>query len=201
MRRSLLLLAVLLPGCMASRRVQVERVIDGETLLMAGGERVRLIGVDAPELNSNLPEMKSYAEKAKALTEKLVLNKRVRLRFDQQRKDRFGHSLAYVYADGISVNEKLLHEGLARVVRRIKFQEKKNYIALEKRAERAGRGIWQLKFARAEKQSEGDLVYLTLLGKKYHRAVCRYLKKTKIPTRLSEARIDYEPCSVCKPPQ
>ena len=201
MRRSLLLLAVLLPGCMASRRVQVERVIDGETLLVARGQTVRLIGVDAPELNSNLPAMKSYAEKAKALTEKLVLNKRVKLRFDQQRKDRFGHSLAYVYVGGISVNEKLLHEGLARVVRRIRFQEKKNYIALEKRAERAGRGIWQLKFARAEMKSEDDLVFLTLLGKKYHRAVCRYLKKTKIPKRLSEARIDYEPCSVCKPPQ
>jgi len=45
-------------------------------------------------------------------------------------------------------------------------------------------------------------VYVTETGKKYHRAGCRYLRKSKIPISLKEAkRSGYTPCSVCKPPR
>jgi len=49
---------------------------------------------------------------------------------------------------------------------------------------------------------EDDItVYVTRTGKKYHRAGCRYLRKSAIPMKLSEARRLYGPCSVCKPPR
>lgn len=44
-------------------------------------------------------------------------------------------------------------------------------------------------------------VYITRTGKKYHRATCRYVSHSKIPISLTEARQNYAPCSVCRPPQ
>ena len=44
-------------------------------------------------------------------------------------------------------------------------------------------------------------VYRTTTGKKYHRDGCRYLKSSKIPISLTEAKQKYSPCSVCNPPQ
>ena len=43
-------------------------------------------------------------------------------------------------------------------------------------------------------------VYVTRTGSKYHRSSCRYLRSSKIPTSLSEAKDRYSPCSVCSPP-
>jgi hypothetical protein len=48
--------------------------------------------------------------------------------------------------------------------------------------------------------TQGVVVYVTRSGKKYHRASCSYLRKSKIPISLSEARGQYGPCSRCRPP-
>ena len=48
--------------------------------------------------------------------------------------------------------------------------------------------------------TQGVMVYVTRTGKKYHRASCSYLRKSKIPISLSEARGQYGPCSRCRPP-
>ena len=48
--------------------------------------------------------------------------------------------------------------------------------------------------------TQGVMVYVTRSGKKYHRASCSYLRKSKIPISLSEARGQYGPCSRCRPP-
>lgn len=54
---------------------------------------------------------------------------------------------------------------------------------------------------RAEQPKE-QTVYITRTGKKYHRARCRYLAKSKFPMALSEAKEQgYTPCKVCRPPQ
>ena len=45
------------------------------------------------------------------------------------------------------------------------------------------------------------IVYVTRTGKCYHRGSCGYLRKSKIPMKLSEARKRYRPCSRCRPPQ
>jgi len=46
-----------------------------------------------------------------------------------------------------------------------------------------------------------EIVYVTRTGTKYHRAGCRYLRKSSIPMPLSQAAAQYSPCSVCKPPR
>jgi hypothetical protein len=51
-------------------------------------------------------------------------------------------------------------------------------------------------------QTKEQTVYITKTGKKYHRATCRYLSKSKIPTSLKDAKANgYTPCSVCRPPE
>jgi micrococcal nuclease len=51
-------------------------------------------------------------------------------------------------------------------------------------------------------QTKEQTVYITKTGKKYHRATCRYLSRSKISTSLKEAKANgYGPCSVCNPPK
>jgi len=92
--------------------VQVERVIDGDTFVIMGGERVRLIGVDTPEMRGG-PE--PLAVEATEFTKKMIENKCVHLELDMDERDQYGRILAYVYIDGTSLNEELLKQGLARL--------------------------------------------------------------------------------------
>jgi competence protein ComEC len=51
-------------------------------------------------------------------------------------------------------------------------------------------------------QTKEQTVYATRTGKKYHRATCRYLSRSKIPISLKDAKAQgLTACSVCKPPQ
>lgn len=45
------------------------------------------------------------------------------------------------------------------------------------------------------------IVYVTQTGQCYHSGTCSYLRKSKIPMKLSEAKMRYRPCSKCGPPQ
>jgi endonuclease YncB( thermonuclease family) len=88
---ALLLIGILtLLGCAAAHdpaytdgnyRV-VERVIDGDTLVMEKGERVRLIGVDTPETKHPRKPVEHFGKEAAAFTKRMVEGKRVRLEFD-----------------------------------------------------------------------------------------------------------------------
>ena len=105
---SLLFTAVLnLLGCSVADRAGnyriVERVIDGDTLVMENGERVRLIGVDTPETKHPTKPVEHFGKEAAAFTQRIVEGKRVRLEFDPANAAR-GHkdstqqrrTLAYV---------------------------------------------------------------------------------------------------------
>jgi endonuclease YncB( thermonuclease family) len=96
----------------------VKRVIDGDTILLSDGERVRYLGMDAPELNngpgkSATPE--PFSRWATAANVKLVEGKTVRLLRDRSERDRYGRLLRYVFCSGTFVNAQLLLEGAARL--------------------------------------------------------------------------------------
>ena len=55
--------------------------------------------------------------------------------------------------------------------------------------------------AHAATQKREVVVYVTRTGEKYHRSSCQYLRKSKIPMALSDAKRSYSPCSVCRPPR
>jgi endonuclease YncB( thermonuclease family) len=71
--------------------VRAERIIDGDTFVLDGGERVRIIGVDAPEVGE------PYADDATALLEALIWDRDLYLEFDVGERDIYGRLLAYVY--------------------------------------------------------------------------------------------------------
>lgn len=88
----------------------VTRCIDGDTLQLSNGEKVRLIGVDTPESKNNAKtrrdakrterDIKTITEqgkRAKEFTRQLVEGKQVRLEFDVRQRDKYGRLLAYVY--------------------------------------------------------------------------------------------------------
>ncbi|MDE2058984.1 MAG: thermonuclease family protein [candidate division NC10 bacterium] len=87
--------------------VRVARVYDGDTVLLEDGRTVRYLGINAPEYQE------PFYLKAKRLNESLVLEREIRLEFDQERTDGYGRILAYVYAGDEMVNARLVQEGLA----------------------------------------------------------------------------------------
>lgn len=202
-------------GCIAplAKIYTVERVIDGDTIVLESGEIVRLIGVNCHEMNSRLKSRKLAAEAAKRFTEELVGGKKVRLEHDFEKKDNTGRTLAYVKSDGKTLNEELIKHGHARVYHKIEYKQREKYIQLEREAADRGVGIWasrgnQIRKALGrgmEKAAElavevaGDLVYVTNSGTKYHRLGCRYLKKSTKPRPKAIVILTHEPCKVCKP--
>ena len=93
---------------------QVRRVVDGDTLLLRDGNRVRLMGVDTPETVKPDHPVEPWGAEATAFTRNFVAAGPVRLAFDRVRLDRFNRYLAYVWVDDKLLNEELLRAGLAR---------------------------------------------------------------------------------------
>ena len=89
------------------RQGVVERVIDGDTLVLVGGERVRLIGIDTPE--KGMP----CSQEAKKRLEQLVLGKHVLLAKDVSERDKYGRLVRYVYSKRVFVNLAIVEEGFA----------------------------------------------------------------------------------------
>jgi micrococcal nuclease len=72
-------------------------VIDGDTFIVRGVGRVRLIGVDTPETVDPRRPVQYFGKEASDFTHRIAEGEVVRLEFDVDRKDRFGRTLAYVY--------------------------------------------------------------------------------------------------------
>jgi len=119
----------------------VARAIDGDTVELDTGERVRYLMVDTPESTT---ELECYGENAKTFNRDLVEGKQVTLRYDVEREDRFGRTLAYVTVDGDEVNTLIIERGFGCVLyiepngtdRLDEFQD------LEAAARQANRGLW-----------------------------------------------------------
>ena len=127
--------------------VLVERVVDGDTLVITGGDRIRLIGVDTPETHHPTKAAQPFGQEAFAYTRRMTEGKRVVLRFDPgELKDRYGRTLAYVYIDGQFLNESLIRQGLARALTNYPFSSdmKARFRAAEAQARAAKRGVWSL---------------------------------------------------------
>src|SRR4029453_2620834 len=81
-------------------RRTVVRVVDGDTIVLDGQEKVRLIGVDTPETVHPAKPVERFGHEASAFTTRRLKGKVVTLAFDQQRRDRFQRTLAYVCLEG-----------------------------------------------------------------------------------------------------
>lgn len=92
----------------------VTRVIDGDTIEIAGGKKVRYIGIDTPELKHPSKPVECFSAQATEKNKALVEGKEVRLESDVSETDRYGRLLRYVYVDDMFVNDVLVREGFAQ---------------------------------------------------------------------------------------
>ena len=122
----------------------VKRVIDGDTVLLWNGERVRYIGIDTPELHHRSKPVEYLAKEAKEFNQKLVGAKTVRLEFDVERRDKYGRLLAYIYLkDETFVNAELIKEGYAQLLTiPPNVKHVNTFIRLQREARENNRGLW-----------------------------------------------------------
>jgi endonuclease YncB( thermonuclease family) len=121
----------------------VEFVYDGDTIFLVDGRKVRLLGIDTPEIGDNL---ECYGDEATALLRKLLPEgTHVWVQPDVDPLDRYGRSLLFIYTDaGTNINLELVRQGAAEVV-----QYDPNFLlqpelrAAETAARDARLGLWE----------------------------------------------------------
>jgi micrococcal nuclease len=152
-----LVLVGLLPGCGSDERptspTQIEatqplhgvtRVIDGDTVVLQNIGTVRLIGVDTPESVDPRRPVEYFGKEASDFTRQIATGKQVTLGFDQDRTDRFGRTLAYVYLqpENLLLNAEIIRQGYGHAYTAFPFRMSEEFRALEREAREAGRGLW-----------------------------------------------------------
>ena len=128
------------------------RVVDGDTLhldapdLGSDSTKVRLLGIDAPEMGTNKNEKMYFAEEATALAKRLALGKEVGVYLDERAgsRDRYQRLLAYIeLPDGRFLNEELLSQGHVYAERRFRHGYYQKYVQLEAGARALKQGLWK----------------------------------------------------------
>jgi len=202
-----LVLAVAFWGCQAQSQVPgteglVAEVRDGDTLVLDNGAKVRLLGIDAPELEHEGQPADFLAHKAKRVLTDLAQGRRVRLEYDKLRYDRYGRILAFLFLpDGTNLSRELVRQGLAHVYTvppNMLFRDE--LLAAQREAIEARRGVW----LKALKQDEPYY-----LGNKrsfiFHRPDCPQGETTAQSNRryfqsISDAYLQgFSPCRTCRP--
>lgn len=123
--------------------VRVTKVIDGDTIEIEGGVRVRYIGIDTPETVHPLGIVGCYGRQASNKNRELVEGKIVKLEKDASQTDKYGRLLRYVYAGDIFVNDYLVRYGFANASSYppdIKYQDQ--FREAEREARENNRGLW-----------------------------------------------------------
>ena len=124
----------------------VERVVDGDTIIVQGVGRVRLIGVDTPETVHPRRPVECFGKEASAFTKRLLEGKRARLEYDRERTDRYGRTLAYVYLpNGTFANAEIVQQGYGHAYTRFPFRYLDEFRQHEREARRRERGLWGAK--------------------------------------------------------
>ncbi|SDG10773.1 Endonuclease YncB, thermonuclease family [Limimonas halophila] len=127
---------------------RVAEVIDGDTVHLADGRSIRLVGIQAPELNPGQADVPAqpHARQARRALVDLAAGARVHLGYGGRRRDRHGRYLAHLYLrDGTWLQGELVRRGAARVY---SFADNTalvdRLLRLEQQARRADRGLWAL---------------------------------------------------------
>jgi micrococcal nuclease len=187
----------------------VTRVVDGDTIVVAGVGTVRLIGVDTAETVDPRKPVQFFGKEASDFTRRMAQGQVVRLEFDYQRTDKYQRTLSYAFlSDGTFLNAEIVKQGYGQAYVKYPFKYLDQFRIYEREAREARRGLWGAQpdaaGARAvsgveDRVDPEQLVYVTRTGTKYHREGCRSLSRSQIPMRLKDVG-SHTACSICKPP-
>ncbi len=183
---------------------RVSHVIDGDTVVLETGTKVRYPGINTPEVTHEDRPGEPFGDEARLRNRELVEGKRVTVRtVHGAKRDRFGRLLAdLVLEDGRSVSEILVQEGLAFVCIYNNGDKTENHrlLELQRKAIEAKRGMWSAPAARPEPYYIGNTKSL-----RFHRPSCPFGKKTSkehrklFKEREAAFREGFCPCKKCLP--
>ena len=185
------------------------RIVDGDTIQLDDGEKVRYIGMDTPETKHPYKPVEAFGHEASAANRKLVEGRRVTLEYDVERRDRYGRLLAYVYVGDVFVNAELLAQGYAQTSTyppNVRYAHMFSYI--QRSAREVGKGLWGA--PQPEDNTTPDPAGKYLGSKRshiYHSPTCKWALKISEQNAVwfdsaAQAReAGYRSCRVCKPPQ
>lgn len=180
-----------------AKQYRVRNVYDGDTLTLIDERRVRLIGIDTPEIAERQP----YAQEAKKYTRDYCHKKDIFLSFDPKgdKTDKYGRLVAYVWVavDGgyLCVNEGIVAAGLATVYLATKEVKPRNFtqmLKLQKAARASGLGIW--------KNFKDYSVVVSRYGSAFHKPNCRHITNSRgVKTIQASDATDQglHPCRTC----
>lgn len=170
-------------------------VIDGDTVELADGRTVRLIGIDTPERGD------LYYDSASALTERLLLRKDVRLEFDSDKIDRYGRTLAFIWDDDKLVNREIIEQGWAWCYFfEGNLRHSRDLLVSQHRAMETRVGLWKDPLVET-----ADYYRASFTSYRFHRPDCKSMDKVDpdlevvYHTKDSAFYDGYSPCSRCLP--
>jgi micrococcal nuclease len=179
--------------------VKAKYVADGDTFVLEDDTLVRYIGVDAPEIDHQADIAEPYGYVARNFNKKLVLSSNLRLEYDQEKRDRFGRKLAYVFTEnGVFVNQAVIERGYAFSLYsppNLKYQNL--LIKTQQQAMVSKKGIWK------NWRDKSALYIGNSNSKRFHLPNCHYGKKTRPKNLVSFAGSwqafwqGYAPCRQC----
>ncbi|MBN2245924.1 MAG: thermonuclease family protein [Candidatus Aminicenantes bacterium] len=140
----------LLPCSSQADHGTVTMVYDGDTVQVrfttGKREKIRLIGVDAPETDADDKKTRLQAFFAKRFAFKFLYRKQVKIEYDWEKRDKYGRLLAYLWTeDGTFFNEFIIKHGFALAYTRFKYKKEyeKMFLEAEKYANTRGDGLWK----------------------------------------------------------
>lgn len=198
---------------------RLKHIIDGDTIVVdynGRDEKVRLIGINTPEIHHPEKGVEPYGFEAKRFVEELVRpGDTVKLEFDIQLRDKYGRLLAYVYLyDGRFLNALLVENGYAQVMTvppNVKYQEL--FIKLQRDARENKRGMWNpvaIHESPGEKRHPSPMprecnFVASKVGSVFHKPDCEWAKKISewnrqcFNTREDAIMAGKRACRVCRP--
>jgi micrococcal nuclease len=112
------------------------RVVDGDTIKLANGENVRLLGINTPE--KNMP----YASLGKEFLQQFV-NKTIYLERDREDLDKYKRKLRYIYFENRLLNLEIVERGFANAYMVDDIRYKDAFLRAEEQARLSEAGIWE----------------------------------------------------------
>ena len=158
----------------------VKWVNDGDTVVLTTGQRVRYIGLNAPEIDHADQKAQPYGYQAISLNKDLVLSQKIRLEYDVERFDRYGRTLAYVFLeDGTFLNARLLRAGLAFYLYHppnLKYDQ--SLLKAQQTAMELKKGMWR-NWREKEKIHAGNRH-----SRRFHISTCPFAHKIKSKNKV-----------------
>jgi len=155
-------------------------VDDGDSIVLQDDRHVRYIGINAPEIQHGDQNAEWFGYKARFINKELVFQKKVRLEYDREKKDRYGRTLAYLYLpNGLFVNAEMIVQGAAF---HLYLRPNTKYTSLlvenQREAMLAGRGLWQ-------NWRESKTEYIgNKKSRRFHLPTCPFAKKIKSTNKV-----------------